>query len=94
MNVTITINCENAAFGLHPEHEVGRILKDLATKVFQRGVEDMPCMDENGNKVGWLRPSEGSLSQLIDFIKEKAEAGKIEWDDDAPVFWGLVEELG
>lgn len=33
------------------------------------------------------------VRELLDFITEKAEAGKIEWDDDAPVFWGIVEEL-
>ena len=32
------------------------------------------------------------IRQLLAFVKEKAELGMIQWDNDAPVFWGLVEE--
>lgn len=50
--ITITIKMDNAAFTEYPDGEVVRILQDLAAKVFERGLVDMPCMDINGNKVG------------------------------------------
>ena len=55
MNITITINTDNAAFEGDPRFEVGRLLRELARKVEDNGVDDTPCMDINGNKVGWLR---------------------------------------
>jgi len=33
------------------------------------------------------------LKKLLGFIKSKAEAGRILWENDAPVFWGMIEEL-
>jgi hypothetical protein len=50
-------------------------------------------MSEEQQVADQLRRMSKSLTQLLDFIKEKAEAGKIEWDDDAPIFWGLIEEI-
>lgn len=31
--------------------------------------------------------------QLMDFVIEKAEAGRIDWQNDAPYFWGTIDEL-
>lgn len=38
-------------------------------------------------------PDMDAQSNLVDFVQEKAEAGRIEWEDDAPVFFGLIEQL-
>lgn len=34
-----------------------------------------------------------TLDRLLTFIQEKAEAGRIIWDNDAPVFWKLIEDI-
>lgn len=49
--VTITIDCDNAAFGDTPEFEIGRILRELATK-FLNGRPPQFIRDSNGNTVG------------------------------------------
>jgi len=55
-DLTITINCGNAAFGDNPEVEVARILRAMATGMLQCGaIHDRPIMDLNGNKVGELK---------------------------------------
>lgn len=61
MKVNITINCGNAAFDLDhggPAHEVARILKKLAKRIEDEGIDlpnyDVPLHDINGNKVGKL----------------------------------------
>jgi hypothetical protein len=55
-DVTITINCGNAAFGDEPEVEVARILRAMADEMTDRGViYDRPITDLNGNKVGELK---------------------------------------
>ena len=33
-----------------------------------------------------------SLHKLLGFIREKAEAGRIDWENDAPLFFGLCDE--
>ena len=38
-------------------------------------------------------PNMDAQSGLLGFVREKAESGRIDWQDDAPVFWGLVEQL-
>jgi hypothetical protein len=54
IDIEIKINCDNSAFTGMPEYETARILRDLAQKLEQRGMEDIPCMDLNGNRVGDL----------------------------------------
>lgn len=58
MDITITINTDNAAFGVHEESkdldttiEVIRILKQLAWQ-WEGGIDDATIYDINGNKVG------------------------------------------
>lgn len=55
MDITIKINCDNAAFeDGQPREEVARILEELAGKL--RGSAGLsfaiPLKDSNGNKVG------------------------------------------
>lgn len=57
MNVTITINCDNAAFENRQATEIIRILKVLIAKIAD-GEEYAPCMDINGNKVGEMNITE------------------------------------
>ena len=53
MILTIQIKCDNAAFDYRAEDEISRILEDLADKLQQQSVEDMPVIrDINGNTVG------------------------------------------
>jgi len=52
MQVNIEIKCDNAAFVSYPEAEVSRILRDLSTMVFDRGMDDRSLLDWNGNVVG------------------------------------------
>lgn len=52
MNIQITINCDNAAFGDTPEVEINRILQNLAEDVRFGNLEDQKLMDSNGNCVG------------------------------------------
>ena len=33
-----------------------------------------------------------SAQDLVDFVREKIEAGQIVWDNDAPILEGLLEE--
>lgn len=60
MNITITINTDNAAFhgdGLPNTSladEVGRILHDLACKIENEGVDEARILDINGNACGKL----------------------------------------
>jgi hypothetical protein len=55
MKINITIECNNAAFENTPEVETARILRELARKVEQLGLNDnIPLIDMNGNKVGKL----------------------------------------
>ena len=56
MNITIKINCDNAAFEDYASLEVARILLDLANRVedrpnFSPGTS-LPVRDINGNVVG------------------------------------------
>ena len=61
MKVTITISCDNAAFGEEPELEVARILKDLSddfelsTDVVADFAHDPVLLDINGNNVGSVK---------------------------------------
>lgn len=55
MDVTIKIDCDNAAF--EPEEgnanfEIARILRKLATRIEADGLESTPLLDFNGNSVG------------------------------------------
>jgi len=57
MDVTIKINCDNAAFEHSANAEVARILKEVAKKVADRYVyvhpdEELKIYDHNGNRVG------------------------------------------
>lgn len=56
MDVTITINCDNAAFAEgNAAEEVGRILRQASQKLLSNGrICDFPLFDINGNKVGTL----------------------------------------
>lgn len=56
--ITLKIQTDNAAFEDNPEYEVARILHALAESVESYGLVDLPAMDFNGNKVGWLRVEE------------------------------------
>lgn len=51
--INISIETGNAAFEDGPtEVEVGRILRELATKFEDGGLSDTPLRDINGNRVG------------------------------------------
>ena len=50
-DITIKINCENAAFGPAEEYEIARILRKLADRL-ESGDEPCKLMDYNGNGVG------------------------------------------
>lgn len=58
MKITITINCDNAAFGDDPGPEAGRILARVAREFAAYGVDKLPpgnlktLRDINGNTVG------------------------------------------
>ena len=55
MNVKVDMKCGNSAFVAgRKEVEVVRILRDLAKKVEEGGIDDYPCKDGNGNTVGHL----------------------------------------
>lgn len=55
-SVTLTIQCDNAAFDGGPEHEVARILRDTADKLDAYEVDEQGLVlrDFNGNTVGHL----------------------------------------
>lgn len=56
MDITITINTDNAAFeGPYCQHEVARILSELATKIKRNGIYDGNLRDGNGNTVGAIK---------------------------------------
>ena len=53
MNLTIKIDCGNAAFDDDPTAEVARIIRALADRMEGASPdEDYPLRDINGNKVG------------------------------------------
>ena len=53
--LTLGMQLDNAAFEDDPGYEVSRILRELADKIEQRGLEDgMILWDVNGNRVGKL----------------------------------------
>lgn len=60
MQLTITINMENAAFEPRPAHEALRILREARPKItkaiFEAGFEVL--LDVNGNKVGEIEVTE------------------------------------
>ena len=53
MQITISINCDNAAFLPEPQSEIARILHVLADSVLRGGEPDV-IRDCNGNLVGTL----------------------------------------
>ena len=54
MKATITIETGNAAFSDYPEFEIARILRKLADRIEDRGIEDTSICDINGGRVGGL----------------------------------------
>ena len=66
MDITITINTDNAAFGEWPEQEAARILAALANKIRTEmdfsdkrvGANEFSLRDINGNTVGKMEVSE------------------------------------
>ncbi len=62
MNITISIDCDNAAFDPMPGYEISRILSDLAQQLHgdladladQEGEVRRPLLDINGNRVGYF----------------------------------------
>jgi hypothetical protein len=62
MDVTININCDNAAFGEDATErgiEVGRILRLLARELTGDDLgDDVTLVDSNGNTVGSMEVSE------------------------------------
>lgn len=57
MRLTITIDCENEAFGENDcdrSDECSRILDQLAARLESKGFDDfpLPLFDVNGNRVG------------------------------------------
>ncbi len=51
MKATLEIKMDNAAFD-EPASELGRILRELAEKIENDGVDHCSLFDFNGNKVG------------------------------------------
>ncbi len=58
MQITITIECSNDAFGNAPEVEVARILEELSENVSLYGIDDEPIQDICGNVVGRMEVSD------------------------------------
>jgi hypothetical protein len=54
MKVTITIDCNNAAFEPSASFELERILRQLAKHIGRTSMHDMNISDINGNTVGKL----------------------------------------
>lgn len=54
MKFTLEINSDNAAFADDPAGEIARILRAVAQTV-ERGREEGPAVDVNGNRVGVWR---------------------------------------
>lgn len=48
----LEIKTGNEAFGDHPHFEVARILKKLAWKIEEQGLDSCVLVDLNGNSVG------------------------------------------
>jgi hypothetical protein len=63
MTATIKINMDNAAFEGDPGAELGRILDELANRLFgpdlEPAAEEYILRDVNGNRVGELRITGG-----------------------------------
>ena len=55
MNITITINTENAAFCDTPEVETARILKEVSEIFESNGIYEFSIRDYNGNTVGKVK---------------------------------------
>jgi hypothetical protein len=67
MIVRVEINCDNAAFDDDAGVEVGRILRELATKLSSRGNianDSLNLMDINGNVVGSCLVGEDAMELL------------------------------
>ena len=64
--ITIEIDLGNAAFDEEPMSETARILRELATRIEDRGAPiDVKLYDINGNRVGFARHSErGSVKGI------------------------------
>jgi len=59
MRVTITIDCDNEAFGDEPAVEVARILQRYTARLREAyRLEDCRLRDVNGNTVGQVEISE------------------------------------
>jgi hypothetical protein len=61
MNITITINCDNDAFGHRPAREVSRILDHASAHIDAHGIRDSDgkkLFDINGNSVGKIEVTE------------------------------------
>ena len=52
MDIKISINTDNDAFGRCPAIEISRILEDAAYRVQRDGIHERNLMDSNGNTVG------------------------------------------
>ncbi len=62
MRLTITIECDNAAFDDDPAHEVLRILHQQAYRIGAKGLaygDAWPVQDVNGNTVGQAKITKG-----------------------------------
>lgn len=60
MKITITIECNNAAFEPRPGREAGRILKELAEKMLEQNLfnfDNAKLRDVNGNTIGKVQVS-------------------------------------
>jgi hypothetical protein len=51
MKITVKFEGDNDAFVPDAQYEIGRILREIATKI-EHGMMAGPCMDANGNRVG------------------------------------------
>lgn len=58
MNITIKLNCDNAAFSEIPEIEIHRILTALADSIDEKGIQEQQLRNFNGNIVGKMEVSE------------------------------------
>ena len=64
MNITITLNTDNAAFEDDPGAEVARILRELARRT-EQGFINVGLRDSNGNMVGQCEVSESGKSSKV-----------------------------
>ena len=51
----MTLECKNAAFEGNETGEVTRILRALADRLDETGIEEVVLFDVNGNRVGLFR---------------------------------------